>query len=469
MIDKIIMEKVTNIDSELNNLQFDIKPTSNVRMIAVKILNRYDRSDSYIDKLLSNAHKNEDLNPQDRALLTELVNGCIRWRNRLDWILTGFYHGDFQKCLNLVKNAMRIALYQMLFLNRIPIAAAIYESVEIVKIIQGEKSAGIVNGVLRNIARNLENIRYPERGEDDSYYYAVFYSFPRWMIKRWIDSYGDENAVKLMNYFNKRPYVPVRVNTLKANIEEVKEIFDKYNVGYKEFIYDINSLILESPRYDISQSEMFKRGLITIQDPSATLAAKLSGAKEGDLVYDLCAAPGGKSFVFAEMMKNKGKIIAMDKHASKLKFIKEGSERLGYNIIETLEADASTISLEQKADIVFVDAPCSGLGTIPKKVDIKWKREPEDIVMLSYLQKQIIENATKLVKIGGALVYSTCTIEPEENIEILKYTLEKFTNFELDNAAYYIDSELTEDGYYRTIPYLHNIDGAFGFRLIRKK
>ena len=464
------MEKVTVKDEETEKNKQD-KNDYNVtaRMLAVKILNRYDRSDSYIDKLLAHALNNEKLIQQDKALLTELVNGVVRWRARLDWILTGFYYGDYQKCLNLVKNAMRIALYQMTFLNRIPTPAAIYESVEIVKIIQGEKTAGIVNGVLRNIARNIDNIRYPDKGlEDESYFYSIYYSFPKWMIKKWIDRYGSENALNLINYYNTRPYVPIRVNTLKTLPEEIIEIFETHKVAFRKIKYEEDSLLLDSPRYDISQSEIFRNGLITIQDPSATISAKLAQPKPDDLVFDLCAAPGGKSFVIAELMNNKGKIIAMDKHSSKLRFIKEGAERLGIDIIETVEADATNFEYSQLADVVFVDAPCSGLGTLSKKIDIKWKREPEDIPILVNLQKQIIDNAVKLVKIGGVLLYSTCTIEPEENDDNIKYLLEKYPNYEVDPAEKYIDPELCRNGYYSTIPHIHGIDGAFAARLIRK-
>lgn len=464
------MEKVTNMLEGMEiNKDSKTEYNATARMLAVKILNRYDRSDSYIDKLLGNALKNERLIHQDKALLTELVNGVIRWRARLDWILTGFYYGDYQKCLNLVKNAMRIALYQMTFLNRIPTPAAIYESVEIVKIIQGEKTAGIVNGVLRNIARNIENIRYPDKGaEDESYYYSIYYSFPKWMVRKWLDRYGKDETLKLINYYNTRPYVPIRVNTLKTLIEEITEIFDTHKVSYRTIKYDDDSLLLDSPRYDISQSEIFRNGLITIQDPSATISAKLAKPKPGDFVIDLCAAPGGKSFVFAELMNNQGKIIAMDKHSSKLRFINEGSERLGIEIIETIEADATTYESNELADIVFIDAPCSGLGTLSKKIDIKWKREAEDIPILVNLQKQIIDNAVKLVKIGGVLLYSTCTIEPEENDDNIKYLLEKYPNYELEPADKYLDKELCRNGFYSTQPHINGIDGAFAARLIRK-
>jgi 16S rRNA (cytosine967-C5)-methyltransferase len=459
------MEKVTDFEENYKNSSY----TPGVRNLAVKILNRYDRSDSYIDKLLSHELKHEHLIHQDKALLTEIVNGVIRWRGKIDWVLTGFYHGDYQKCLNLVKNAMRIALYQMLYLNRIPIPAAIFESVEVVKKIQGEKTAAIVNGVLRNIARNIENIRYPDRGEDEVYYFAVLHSHPKWMVKRWIDRFGIQDTEKLMIYNNQRPYTAVRVVSTNANIDEIKEIFNTHKIVFRESIYNPYSLLLESPRYDISASELFKSGKITIQDPSASLATRLSDAKPGNNVIDLCAAPGGKSFMIAEMMINEGKILAIDKHDSKLRFIKEGAVRLGLNIIETSARDSEVHKFTETADIVFADVPCSGLGTISKKPDVKWKKESEDLYKLVPHQRQILENAAKIVKKGGAIIYSTCTIEPEENEENIEWFLSNHPEFKLDPAENYLPAEVCKDGYFYSIPFITKMDGAFAARLIKTK
>ncbi|MDT3741259.1 MAG: 16S rRNA (cytosine(967)-C(5))-methyltransferase RsmB [Candidatus Kapabacteria bacterium] len=457
------MEKVTEyFENEINS-----NYTPSVRHIAVKILNRFDRSDSYIDKLLSHELKQENLIHQDKALLTELVNGVIRWRGKIDWILTGFYHGDYQKCLNLVKNSMRIALYQMMFLNRIPIPAAIFESVEVTKRIQGEKTAAIVNGVLRNIARNLDNIRYPDRADDETYFFAVLHSHPKWMVKRWIERYGLHETEKLMEFNNQRPYTPVRVVGTNADLEEIKNTFTTHKISFTESPYYSNSLLLESPRYDISASELFKSGKITIQDPSAALSTKLSDVQPGNIVIDLCAAPGGKSFLLAEMMQNQGQVLAVDKHDSKLRFISEGAERLGFSIIETTTRDSESYKFTETADIVFADVPCSGLGTISKKPDIKWKKETEDLVKLVPHQRKILENAAKIVKPGGVVVYSTCTIEPEENEDNINWFLANHPEFKLDPAENYLPAELCKDGFYYSLPHKSKMDGAFAARLIK--
>lgn len=461
------MEKVAN-NSNITQNSEEIKEVSLPRYLAVKILSRYDRSDSYVDKLITNNFRNENLNNLDKGLLIELVNGVIRWRAKLDWVLTGFYFGDYQKCLNVVKNAMRIGLYQLLYLDKIPAHASINESVEIVKQIQGEKTAGIVNGVLRNISRNINGIRYPDPKQDDVYYLSIMHSHPKWMVKRYIERFGKKETQELLEINNYKPYVPVRVNSLKSNFEEIKAIFDELEIDFWYTKYQKNSLLLKNPRIDLSGLDIFKEGKITIQDPSASLAVELANPKPGMKVLDLCAAPGGKSIYLAELMKNEGEILSLDIHESKLKFIKENSERLGFDIIKTGTGDATKYKSEEKFDIVFVDAPCTGLGTLSKKPDIKWKKEIEDIKYLSKVQRDILRNAAELVKAGGILVYSTCTIEPEENTENIEWFLNEQPDFYIDPADLYIPDETTLDGYMQTLPHIHKMDGAFAARLIKK-
>ncbi|HOV92428.1 MAG TPA: 16S rRNA (cytosine(967)-C(5))-methyltransferase RsmB [Candidatus Kapabacteria bacterium] len=440
----------------------------NVRYNAVKILNRYERSDSYVDKLLDFAFVNNDFNKFDKALLTEIVNGVIRWRAKLDWILTGFYNGDYLKCLNWVKNAMRVGLYQLLFLTKIPPAIAIYETVEMTKKIQGEKTAGLVNAVLRNILRNIENIRYPEKDDDPPYYLATLYSYPKWLAKHWIELFGFDEAEKMMIAMNKRPYIPARVNRLKSSIEEIKAFLDENQMIYKQYSYSENTFMIFNPKINIFESDLFKEGKIAIQDPSATLAVRLANPQQDWEVADICSAPGGKAFLMAEMMKNTGSIIAIDKYDSKLRFIQEGAARLGLTNISVQAGDAIRLQLQNQKDLVFADVPCSGLGTISKKPDIKWKREIEDIKNLSQVQKKIIENAARLVKPGGVLLYSTCTIEPDENENIVKEFLSHHSEFELDSAEKYLPEKVCKNGMMQTFPHRHSCDGAFAARLVKR-
>lgn len=466
--DKIVDSERNNFESSKNEENQNPKRNYNVRFSAVKILNRYERSDAYLDKLLNAEFNKEIFNKFDKALLTEIVNGVIRWRAKLDWILTGFYHGDFQKNLNWVKNAMRVGLYQILYLTKIPHPVAIYETVEIVKTVQGEKTAGLVNGVLRNILRNIDNIRFPEVAEDPSYYLSVIYSFPKWVIKKWVDYHGREEAEKLLTAMNKRPYIPARINRLKTDGTEFIKFMENHEMIFKPYSYHNDTLMIFNPKINIFDTEFFHNGEIAIQDPSASLAVHLASPKPGMRVADICAAPGGKSFYIAQLMENEGEIIAMDKYPSKLKSIEEGAERLGIDIIKTIAADASEVDFDDQFDLVFADVPCTGLGTISKKPDIKWKRESEDIIKLSQIQRTIIDNAAELVKPGGVLLYSTCTTEPEENALNIQYFLEKHPEFELDPAEKFLPEKVCTDGMMQTFPHRHSCDGAFAARLVKK-
>lgn len=438
------------------------------RYIAVRLLSRFERSDSYIDKLLTHELNHSDLISTEKAFLTELVNGVIRWRAKLDWVLTGFYHGDFQKCLNIVKNSMRVGLYQILFLDKIPEYSAINESVEIVKRIQGEKTAGIVNAVLRNIARNIDNIRYPNPDEDIVYYYSIIYSHPKWLVKRWIETFGPEFTKQLLIASNRRPSINLRVNTMKETVENVIKLLKERNVPYKQSPYLDTSICFVTSKSSVSSTELFINGHITVQDTSASLAAKLTNVQPGYKVADVCSAPGGKTAFMAEMMKNEGTIYAIEKYPSKLRFIENIAERMGFTCVEPQKGDAVEIDLSDKdLDVILCDVPCSGLGTLSKKPDIKWKREPEDIANLVKLQKEILSNQAKNVKVGGALVYSTCTIEPAENTDVIKWFIQEHPNFRIDSADQYLPEALCRDGFMHTFPNLHNMDGAFAARLIR--
>jgi len=439
---------------------------SGVRGTAVKVLCRVGRTDSYLDKLLDNELRCGELNDLDKGLLTEIVHGVLRWQNKLDWILNGFSHGNFSKTEINVKNALRVALYQILFLDRIPHAAAVNESVEFVKRIRGEKPAGLVNAVLRNIIRNLQGIRYPEEAEDPVQYLAVVSSHPYWMVKRWYHRFGKEATCQFLKANNERPSLSLRINRLKVDpgqfLSRLEEQGSRYtgstHIGY---FVKVQSLTR------IAQMELFKSGCFTIQDESAALPCLLLDPKPGERIIDLCAAPGGKATHLAELMQNQGDVLAVDKYETKLGLMKGACERLGLNIIRLLVSDAATLTHEP-VDRVLLDAPCSGLGVIMKKPDIKWKKDITDILKLAAHQKELLANAAGMVKPGGILVYSTCTTEPEENQEVIAYFLKQHPEFSVDNAREFVSSDLvTPEGYIETFPYKHAMDGSFAVRLRR--
>lgn len=437
------------------------------RGTAVKLLSRYESSDSFIDKLLEAELRRSELSPADKALVTELVNGCIRWQSRLDWVLTGFYHGEFTKCLPLVKNSMRIALYQMLFLSKIPPPAAINESVELVKRLKGDRHAGIVNGVLRNILRNIQNIRYPAKEENVVLYDSIVYAHPQWMVRRYHDRFGAQAAEQLLQANNQRPMLTLRVNTLATDRASVERELNDAEIKYELSPVHENSILINSLR-DIRNLPVFTEGRVSVQDASASLAIKLADPKPGMTVYDLCAAPGGKAVFAAELMKNQGRIVALEMYESKLRFIAENAERSHISIIEPVHGDAREFQPEQQADLVLVDAPCTGLGTVSKKPDVKWRRSLDDVRKMASKQREILDHAAGMVRPGGVLVYSTCTIEPEENGEVVRWFLEHHPEFEVDPADAYVAPDVVLDGFVQTFPHRHRSDGAFAARLKRR-
>lgn len=436
------------------------------RGTAVKLLSRYESSDSYIDKLLDGELRRSELSPADKALVTELVNGCVRWQSRLDWILTGFYHGEYAKCMPIVRNALRIALYQMLFLSKIPPPAAINESVELIKRLKGDKAAGVVNGVMRNILRNLTSLRYPPRDEDLALHFSVLYSHPLWMVKRFLARYGETETEELLAANNHRPMLTLRVNTFVTTLEEVTKTLNEAEIKWEPSPIHSQSILINSLR-DVRSTPLFNDGMVTIQDASASLVVQLARPAPGMTVFDLCAAPGGKAVHAAELMKNQGRIVALDKYESKLALINDNALRAGVSIIESVEGDAREFQSDVLADLVLVDAPCSGMGTVSKKPDIKWRRTLDDIRAMAKLQAQILQHASTLVKVGGTLVYSTCTTEPEENSAVVAAFLEQNPDFTLDRADNYVDASVVKEGMIQTQPHRHRSDGAFAARLIK--
>jgi 16S rRNA (cytosine967-C5)-methyltransferase len=445
---------------------------SDARTLAVKILTRVERTDSYLEKLIDYEIKTEALNDYDKSLLNEICHGVIRWMRRLDWFLNGFYRGQWEKCMPEIKNTLRVALYQILFLNKIPDYAAVNEATEFVKRISTQKHADVVNGLLRTIIRTKEELIYPTREIDEVKYLGIMQSHPNWMVKRWIQRFGFDEAEKLAESNNKRPILTIRINTLKTTKEEFLKSLAEKNIVYRFCKYAENFVTLRLMS-KIYLDEDFKNGSYAIQDESAGIVSLLLNPRPDDVILDMCAAPGGKSTHMAQLLHNKGRIIAVDKYDAKIKMLKTNAERLGVTNIEFVQDDAAEFTQEvitsQKFDKILLDVPCSGLGVLSKKPDIRWKREIEDIIGLSKMQRKLLESASNYVKDGGVIVYSTCTTEPEENMDVVKDFLASHPEFVIDDASRYISKDLVNsDGCIETFPHRHNIDGSFAVRLVKK-
>jgi 16S rRNA (cytosine967-C5)-methyltransferase len=453
------------MDFELEEIQDLYK---GVRGTAVKILTRIERTDAYLDKLLDAELASSDFNPLDKRLLSELVHGVLRNQSKLDWVLTGFYHGQYSKVMPNVRNALRVGLYQILFLTRIPHHAAVNEAVEFVKKFRGQKLADTINGLLRNIARNIENVRYPQAVNDELQYLAVVHSHPAWMVKRWHARFGFEQTEALCKANNVRPFLTLRPNPLRTDFPALVNTLVELGIDYRR-CFHLNQFVTIRNLPNVRHLKPFQDGCFSIQDESAGLVCRILDPKPGETVIDLCSAPGGKALHSGELMRNEGRIIAVDKYQTRLNLVEQAAQRLGVSILEYAEGNAAEIDLPE-ADKVLVDAPCSGLGVLSKKPDIKWKRDLADIPRLADIQAGILDNAARLVRPGGVLVYSTCTIEPEENGLQVQQFLHRHPEFTVEPASRFISQQLVSAaGYMETFPHRHRMDGAFAARLRRKE
>lgn len=440
------------------------------RFVVVKTLCDIDEKKAYSNIKLNQYFKKYDLNPMDRAFAAEILYGTIRWKLRIDYLIQKFSKLKLDKVSPWILNCIRTAVYQVYFMDKVPDFAAVNQAVEISKL-KDKKASSFVNGVLRNILRNKEEFNNIDV-KDNIKRLSIKYSHPEWFVKKYLKEYGEEFLASLMEKNNTPSELSIRVNTLKITKDELKKTLTKDDVEIRDGKAD-ESLVLKGFSL-IEKSNEFNEGLFTIQDESSMLVAKVLDPKEGERILDLCSAPGGKTTHIAQLMKNKGEITAFDIHEHKLLLVKDNAKRLGIDIIKTYLKDATIIIEEFKdyADRVLLDAPCSGLGLMRKKPEIRWNVTMQDINELKKIQYNIINNASKYVKVGGVIVYSTCTISSEENEDILKKFLQENPNFELNDICALIPEDFRTQtcskGFVKLFPNTNGTDGFFISRLIRK-
>lgn len=436
----------------------------NTREIALKILIEINEKGAYSNIAL-NKYMNLDISRIDENFSRKIVYGVLENRLYLDWIISKISKIKIKKIDSTILEILRIGVYQIIFMERIPDSAAVNESVKLSKKYSHSGSVGYVNGVLRNIVRNKKKIRKVDI-KDPIEYISVKYSHPKWMIKRWLNEFGEEFTLKLCEANNGKVNLNIRTNTLKVDRKTLKNILKNKGYNISETKYAIDGLIIENP-YRITNINEFKNGLFTIQDESSMLVSQIMDPRKNSTLIDVCSAPGGKTTHMAQYMENKGKIIGRDIYKHKFKLIKDNYTRLGIDIIKTEVFDAMNFdeSLLSKADYVLVDAPCSGLGLIRRKPEIKWNRNQENIEKIKEIQNKILINASKYLKPGGILIYSTCTIGKEENVGIVKKFLKENNDFKLMGFDSLLDSKenikTAKDGYIELFPHIHETDGFF--------
>ena len=438
----------------------------NAREIAYKVLLDIEKNNNYSNMAINKHFKDVKLSNQDRGLATEIIYGVIENKYYIDYMIDKLSKVKTNKMEIYVKTLLRMGVYQIIFLNSISDYAAVNETVNLAKK-KNSKVSGFINGILRNVIRQKEEIG-KVKTKDDVDYLAIKYSYDKWMIRNWMIHFGKEFTEELLEVNSERPNIYLRTNTLKITRDELIEKLEKQNIKASK-VNVVEEAIKVEHLKDIENNKLYKEGLFTVQDVSSMLVGKVMNPKENSLVLDVCSAPGGKTTHMATLMNNTGKVISRDIYDHKLKLIKASTKRLGLTNVDVQEFDGMKLDRESiaKFDYVLADVPCSGLGIIRRKPEIKYK-EKEDFRELPPIQKKILENAAKYVKVGGTLIYSTCTIQDSENIDVVNEFLQKHKNFELvPIKEVNVDLDNQEKGYMKIYPNVHDMDGFFISKLIR--
>lgn len=438
----------------------------NVREIVLDMLMELSRENAYCHLLLRDVLKKYNyLEARDKAFIKKVVEGVTERKIELDYVINSFSSTKVHKMKPLIKEVLRMSVYQILYMEQVPDSAVCNEAVKLVEKRKFHGLKGFVNGVLRNIARNKETITYTDM--------STKYSMPQWLVDKFLDCYDKETVEKILASFLEEKPVSIRMkeslsDRKKQEILETlrRDGMEVEKLGYLPYAYSIKKA------EGLQNIDAFLEGAFTVQDMSSMLVAECADIKKHQIILDLCAAPGGKSMHAAEKLNGTGKVYSFDVSEKKIEYILENVSRLGYENVEVGVKDATLFdkSFEEKADVVLADVPCSGIGVIGKKCDIKYRLNEDEIKSIVELQKSIMQNAWKYVKKGGTLVYSTCTICKEENEEMLQWITDN-TPLVPESLDSYLPKELisetTKKGYLQLLPGVHKCDGFFIARLKR--
>ena len=445
--------------------------SKNPRNLALQALNRYVHKSSlshdYLDELFG---QNPSLNNRDKAFVNNLVRGVLRWRLRLDWVIKQFADLPIQKMSPMILNILRMALYQILFLDRVPESAAVNEAVNQAKANKKARNkAPFINGILRKVCREKEKIAFPDKETNIVKYLSVYYSYPEWLVNKWIEELGREETENLLSSQNRVLDINIRVNTLKNNRAQLIHQLAEEGIEGKPTSFSPEGIALQNFKGRINELTAFKDGLFQVQDQAAQIAAILLSPEPGHRVLDICAGLGGKSSHLAQIMADQGSIVALDNNLNRLISLGQNAHRLGIGNIASISANASnslSCLFKHPFDRIIVDAPCSGLGAISRHPDGKWNRDEKDIKRLASLQKAILNEASKVLRRQGRMLYITCTISKQENEEVVKDFLNSHSDMVLEDLKKHVPDWgkvlINDQGFLKTFPHIHHMDGFFG-------
>jgi 16S rRNA (cytosine967-C5)-methyltransferase len=442
-----------------------------VRDLALQVLVGVQSRGAFSDKLIESFAARQALDRRDRALLGELVKGTLRRRGSLDAMLAPFVHIGFEKLPPWIQNALRLGAYQILYLDRVPAHAAVSESVSLAKKYGHPGTAGLVNSVLRRVAERPkeELLASLETEGGDIAALAAQTSHPEWILERWLAKDSREDVLALCVANNRTARVGLRANRMKLDAKELIHRLNDAGILATPGRWAPSAVWLEGEA-DLANLAVLKEGDATVQDESETLVALLVAPQQGERVLDLCAAPGGKTGHLAELMGDRGVVIALDKHAARARALEKSVERLGLQSVQVKEGDALQVTWEKPFDRVLVDAPCSGFGVLARRADARWRKKPDLFETMPRVQEELLDAGARAVRPGGVLVYSVCSFEPEETIAVVQRFLETHPEFVPFDAHQVLPAEVvTPEGYLRCLPHVHGTDGSFAARFTRKQ
>ena len=435
-----------------------------VALIALRLAHQSTFADAALDQTLRQA----SLSEPDRRLVTELVYGCMRRSRTLDALIDQLATKSAQQQPPNLRLILHLGLYQLRYLDHIPASAAVDTTVKLTKANNLAGLSGFVNGLLRQYLRLRETADPLRLPADPVERLGVQYSYPNWIVQVWLDAFGREETEQLCNWLNQSPYIDLRVNVRLAAIEQVEAAMQTAGVAVERVPHLPQALRLTASRGSVQQLPGYAEGLWSVQDASAQLVGYLLDPQPGEVVIDACAAPGGKTTHIAELMGDRGTVWAGDRSANRLKKLQQNAERLQLNSIQLCPGDSRTLDqFAQAADRVLLDAPCSGLGTLHRHADARWRQTPETVQGLAQLQHELLNHTSTWVKPGGILVYSTCTLHPAENEAIAQGFLTTHPTWQIEppepgNPA---AAFATEAGWIKVLPHRQQMDGFFMVKL----
>ena len=448
---------------------------SQARKAAFKVLLKFEKGEiKFLKESLNQYIEDHKMQKNDLALATDIVYGVMRWRGLLDFKISKFSNKKISSIDKEVLIILRISVYQLLFLNKIPPRAVVDEGAKLAYYFRKRSAADFINGILREFLRRRDELDKASSHEEDIDALSNLYSHPKWMFERWMSRFGLKGVKRLCKFNNEIPPNAIRVNTIKITRSQLAELFKEQKIECEFSKYCEDGLIVPSLQ-GITQNPLFKKGYFYIQDEGSMLVSRILKPEPGENILDLCSAPGGKTTHIAQIIGNKGLIIAIDNNFRRLLMIKENCSRMGFSAVKITCGDGRECGslIKMNFDKVLVDAPCSGTGILRRNPEIKWARSYNDIVDLKKLQKEILNNACYCVKPDGVLVYSTCSIELEENQEVIESFLSNHKNFILKKITDEIPQEakkfITKEGYFQSLPNIADNSSPDAFFVAKMK